>query len=138
MHRPLKQAQQLAEEAFGIFRGAGKIFGFRANLILLRPIEELTVPVDAVTPHLTGLKSGSRAVGVLRQVRIFTDFLERTLSPEQRANHRGLAELLNMRSEFKAADAEVSEVFRNAINYHKASYHLTGNLQRVISNPGMS
>lgn len=36
--------------AIGIFRGAGKILGFRANLVLLRPIEELTVPLDAVTP----------------------------------------------------------------------------------------
>ena len=49
------------------------------------------MPLDAVTPHLTGLKSGSRAVGVLRQVRIFTDFLERTLSPEQKAAQKVIA-----------------------------------------------
>ena len=73
---------------------------------------------------------------MLRQVRIFTDFLERTLSPEQKAAHGGLAELLNMRASFKAADVEVSEVFRSAIEYHKASFHLIGVPQKVIATNG--
>jgi len=55
------------------------------------------------------------------------------LSPEQKANHRGLAELFNMRASFKAADAEVSEVFRCAIEFHKASYHLTFEMGTLFS-----
>ena len=44
------------QTAIGVFRGGGKVIGFRAGLLSLYYLESIGIPLDAVVPHLAGLK----------------------------------------------------------------------------------